>query len=196
VIGEPVLAVPGSARTCPLGAGDYVISDVTLTASSPSTSCCPSSWLHGVRPHRGTAQGWAQQPTRRDQVRSPRAIVGTPNAPQTASRFHPYYHGQGHRGRRGPLPRDLPRHRVLGHPLGGLFPEARTSSPPNPLQTPAHIAPVWYFTPCYAMLRALPPVRFGSQFPGVVVCRAILILSSALARPQPSQSRCAQGPHL
>ena len=42
--------------------------------------------------------------------------------------------------------------------------------------TPAHIAPVWYFTPYYAMLRAVPPM-FGSQFPGVVVMfGAILIM--------------------
>ncbi|MBP7177883.1 MAG: cytochrome b, partial [Moraxellaceae bacterium] len=37
-----------------------------------------------------------------------------------------------------------------------------------PLKTPAHIAPVWYYTPFYAMLRATPSL-FGSAFPGVVV---------------------------
>jgi ubiquinol-cytochrome c reductase cytochrome b subunit len=60
--------------------------------------------------------------------------------------------------------------------MGGLFLEAPNFQPANPMQTPAHIAPVWYFTPFYAMLRAVPPM-YGSQFPGVVVMfAAILIL--------------------
>jgi len=60
--------------------------------------------------------------------------------------------------------------------FGGLFLEPPNFQPANPLQTPAHIAPVWYFTPYYAMLRAVPPIG-GSQFPGVVVMfGAILIL--------------------
>jgi ubiquinol-cytochrome c reductase cytochrome b subunit len=33
--------------------------------------------------------------------------------------------------------------------------------------TPNHIAPVWYFTPYYSILRAVPPIGI-SQFPGVV----------------------------
>jgi ubiquinol-cytochrome c reductase cytochrome b subunit len=51
--------------------------------------------------------------------------------------------------------------------LGGYFLEANNFIPANPMQTPAHIAPVWYFTPYYAILRAVPPL-FGSQFPGVI----------------------------
>jgi ubiquinol-cytochrome c reductase cytochrome b subunit len=51
--------------------------------------------------------------------------------------------------------------------MGGYFLEANNFIPANPMQTPAHIAPVWYFTPYYAILRAVPPM-FGSQFPGVV----------------------------
>lgn len=51
--------------------------------------------------------------------------------------------------------------------LGGYFLEANNFVPANPMQTPAHIAPVWYFTPYYAILRAVPPM-FGSQFPGVI----------------------------
>jgi ubiquinol-cytochrome c reductase cytochrome b subunit len=51
---------------------------------------------------------------------------------------------------------------------GGYFIEAPNFEPANPLKTPPHIAPVWYFTPFYAMLRAIPPIA-ASQFPGVVV---------------------------
>jgi ubiquinol-cytochrome c reductase cytochrome b subunit len=59
--------------------------------------------------------------------------------------------------------------------LGGLFLEAPNFQPADPLKTPEHIAPVWYFTPFYAMLRAVPPM-FGSQFPGVVVMFAAILI--------------------
>jgi ubiquinol-cytochrome c reductase cytochrome b subunit len=51
--------------------------------------------------------------------------------------------------------------------LGGYFLEANNFVPADPMKTPEHIAPVWYFTPFYAILRAVPPM-FGSQFPGVI----------------------------
>jgi ubiquinol-cytochrome c reductase cytochrome b subunit len=51
--------------------------------------------------------------------------------------------------------------------VGGYFLEANNFIPADPMKTPAHIAPVWYFTPYYAILRAVPPM-FGSQFPGVI----------------------------
>jgi len=51
--------------------------------------------------------------------------------------------------------------------MGGYFLEYNNFVPANPMKTPEHIAPVWYFTPYYAILRAVPPM-FGSQFPGVI----------------------------
>jgi ubiquinol-cytochrome c reductase cytochrome b subunit len=50
--------------------------------------------------------------------------------------------------------------------MGGYFLEANNFIPADPLKTPAHIAPVWYFTPYYSILRAVPPIGV-SQFPGV-----------------------------
>ena len=38
--------------------------------------------------------------------------------------------------------------------MGGYFLERPNFIPADPFQTPAHIAPVWYFTPFYSMLRA------------------------------------------
>ncbi|CAG9186682.1 cytochrome b [Cupriavidus pampae] len=38
--------------------------------------------------------------------------------------------------------------------MGGYFLEANNFFPADPLKTPPHIAPVWYFTPFYSMLRA------------------------------------------
>jgi ubiquinol-cytochrome c reductase cytochrome b subunit len=59
--------------------------------------------------------------------------------------------------------------------FGGLFLEPPNFQPADPLTTPEHIAPVWYFTPYYAMLRAVPPM-FGSQFPGVLVMFAAIVI--------------------
>jgi ubiquinol-cytochrome c reductase cytochrome b subunit len=39
--------------------------------------------------------------------------------------------------------------------MGGYFLEANNFIPADPLKTPLHIAPVWYFTPFYSMLRAV-----------------------------------------
>jgi len=46
--------------------------------------------------------------------------------------------------------------------LGGIFLEAENFDPANPASTPEHIAPVWYFTPFYAILRAVPDQRLGA----------------------------------
>ncbi|MBA3661231.1 MAG: cytochrome b N-terminal domain-containing protein [Gammaproteobacteria bacterium] len=45
--------------------------------------------------------------------------------------------------------------------MGGYFIEHDNFIPANPLQTPLEIAPVWYMTPFYAMLRAIPNKFFG-----------------------------------
>jgi ubiquinol-cytochrome c reductase cytochrome b subunit len=55
--------------------------------------------------------------------------------------------------------------------LGGYFLEHANFIPADPLKTPEHIAPVWYFTPFYAILRAVP-----SQFGGVVAMGLATIL--------------------
>ena len=63
--------------------------------------------------------------------------------------------------------------------MGGYFLEAPNFIQADPLKTPEHIAPVWYFTPFYAMLRAVPSM-FGSQFPGVAVMGAATLILFAL----------------
>ncbi|HFB64407.1 MAG TPA: cytochrome bc complex cytochrome b subunit [Aeromonadales bacterium] len=45
--------------------------------------------------------------------------------------------------------------------MGGYFLEPPNFLPANPLKTPEHIAPVWYFTPFYSILRAIPDQLFG-----------------------------------
>ena len=53
--------------------------------------------------------------------------------------------------------------------LGGYFLEHANFDPANALQTPEHIAPVWYFTPFYAILRAVPNKLAGVGLMGAAV---------------------------
>ncbi len=53
--------------------------------------------------------------------------------------------------------------------MGGYFLEHANFEPADPLRTPEHIAPVWYFTPFYAILRAVPSKLFGVILMGVAV---------------------------
>ena len=54
---------------------------------------------------------------------------------------------------------------------GGYFLEKPNFEPANPLKTPEHIAPVWYYTPFYAILRAVP-----SKLGGVIAMGAAIAI--------------------
>jgi ubiquinol-cytochrome c reductase cytochrome b subunit len=53
--------------------------------------------------------------------------------------------------------------------MGGYFLEHANFDPADPLVTPEHIAPVWYFTPFYAILRAVPDKLLGVVLMGAAV---------------------------
>ena len=59
--------------------------------------------------------------------------------------------------------------------FGGLFLEHDNFTEANPLVTPAHIKPVWYFTPYYAMLRVVPSF-FGIKLWGVLVMFGAIVM--------------------
>jgi ubiquinol-cytochrome c reductase cytochrome b subunit len=98
--------------------------------------------------------------------------------PEDGIPFHPYY-TIGH---------DLPA--IVGFLIvfcavvfyfpegGGYFLEAPNFEQANPLKTPDHIAPVWYYTPFYAMLRAATYPLFGveAKFWGLVVMAAAIVI--------------------
>src|SRR6188768_691755 len=58
---------------------------------------------------------------------------------------------------------------------GGYFLEFNNFIEANPLKTPAHIAPVWYFTPYYSMLRATTDLMVY-VFMAVVAVAAVLAI--------------------
>ena len=53
--------------------------------------------------------------------------------------------------------------------MGGFFLEHANFEPANVRATPEHIAPVWYFTPFYAILRAVPDKLGGALLMGIAV---------------------------
>ena len=53
--------------------------------------------------------------------------------------------------------------------MGGYFLEHANFEPANALKTPEHIAPIWYFTPFYAILRAVPSKLGGVLLMGSAV---------------------------
>ena len=53
--------------------------------------------------------------------------------------------------------------------MGGYFLEYANFEKANPSATPEHIAPVWYFTPYYAILRAVPDKLGGAIAMGLSV---------------------------
>ncbi len=65
---------------------------------------------------------------------------------------------------------------------GGYFLEFNNFLPADPLQTPPHIAPVWYFTPFYSVLRAVTYPLFGldAKFWGVVAMGASVVIIAFL----------------
>ena len=53
--------------------------------------------------------------------------------------------------------------------MGGYFLEHANFEPANATKTPEHIAPVWYFTPFYAILRAVPDKLGGVIMMGAAI---------------------------
>jgi len=68
--------------------------------------------------------------------------------------------------------------------MGGFFLEPPNFQAADPMVTPEHIAPVWYFTPFYAILRAVPDKLTGVilMFGAIVMLALIPWLDRAKAR--------------
>ncbi|MCB2426928.1 cytochrome b [Methylophaga pinxianii] len=59
--------------------------------------------------------------------------------------------------------------------FGGWFLEKDNFIPADPLKTPEHIVPLWYFTPFYAILRAVPDKLFGVIAMGLAIVMLFLL---------------------
>jgi ubiquinol-cytochrome c reductase cytochrome b subunit len=67
--------------------------------------------------------------------------------------------------------------------MGGYFLEFNNFIPADPLKTPAHIAPVWYFTPYYSMLRATTSALMPVLWAGLMLI-GVFMVSRAKVPPQ------------
>ncbi|RCX33412.1 cytochrome b [Thioalbus denitrificans] len=153
--------------------GDFVISDVTLNRFFAFHFLLPFIlvalvFLHIVALHKVGSNN----PDGVEIKKGPKGNRWSDTAPADGIPFHPYYTVKDIFGV-GVFLILFSAVLFFAPEMGGLFLEHPNFTPADPLTTPPHIAPVWYFTPYYAMLRAVPPM-FGSQFPGVVVMFAAI----------------------
>ncbi len=155
--------------------GDYVISDVTLNRFFSLHYLLPFLlaaivFVHIVALHKVGSNN----PDGIEIKKGPKGNKWSDTAPADGIPFHPYYSVKDIAGVAGFL--FLFAAVVFFAPeMGGYFIEHPNFEPANPLKTPEHIAPVWYFTPFYAILRAVPSMA-GSAFPGVVAMGASIVL--------------------
>ncbi|MCU7828800.1 MAG: cytochrome b N-terminal domain-containing protein [Candidatus Thiodiazotropha sp. (ex Myrtea sp. 'scaly one' KF741663)] len=155
--------------------GDYVISDATLNRFFALHFLLPFVlaalvFVHIIALHKVGSNN----PDGIEIKKGPKGNRWDDNAPADGIPFHPYYSVKDIAGVAGFL--FLFAAVVFFAPeMGGYFIEHPNFEPANPLKTPDHIAPVWYFTPFYAILRAVPSIA-GSAFPGVVAMFASILI--------------------
>ena len=135
--------------------GDYVVSDATLNRFfSFHVIAVPLVLLGLVVAHILALHDVGSNNPDGVEIKGPNAPKDANGKPLDGIPFHPFY----------------TVHDILGvsvfllifsaviffaPELGGYFLEYNNFIPADPLKTPAHIAPVWYFTPYYSMLRAI-----------------------------------------
>lgn len=145
-------AIPGIGETLSLWIrGDYVVSDITLNrffslhVIALPLAICGLVVLHIIALHEVGSNNPDGVEIKKHKDANGKPLDGIP--------FHPYY-----------TVKDLTGVIVFliafavvvffTPEMGGYFLEANNFIPADPLKTPLHIAPVWYFTPYYSILRA------------------------------------------
>jgi ubiquinol-cytochrome c reductase cytochrome b subunit len=155
--------------------GDYVISDATLNRFFAFHFLFPFIlaalvFVHIVALHKVGSNN----PDGVEIKKGPKGNRWSETAPADGIPFHPYYSVKDIVGVVGFFILFLAVVFFLPD-FFGYFLERPNFEPANPLKTPDHIAPVWYFTPFYAMLRAVPSFA-GTQVWGVLVMGAALVI--------------------
>lgn len=148
--------------------GDYVIADATLNRFfALHVIAVPLAILGLVVLHLAALRTTGSNNPDGIEIKKNRDLVGIP---RDGIPFHPYY-----------TVKDL---YVAGlfitifawivfysPEMGGLFLEHPNFDPADPMKTPEHIQPVWYFTPFYSILRAIP-----SKLGGVMAMGASIVV--------------------
>ncbi|MEN8213656.1 MAG: cytochrome b N-terminal domain-containing protein [Pseudomonadota bacterium] len=155
--------------------GDYVISDVTLNRFFALHFLLPFIlaalvFIHIVALHKVGSNN----PDGIEIKKGPKGNRWSDTAPADGIPFHPYYSVKDIAGIVVFL-MFFAGIMFFAPEGGGYFLEAPNFEPANPLKTPEHIAPVWYFTPFYAILRAVPSFA-GTQVWGVIAMGAAIVV--------------------
>ena len=149
--------------------GDYVVGDATLNRFfALHVIALPLVLLLLVVLHLGALhEVGSNNPDGVEIKKGPKGNRWSPTAPADGIPFHPYY-----------TVKDtfyvgffliVAAFIIFFAPaFGGWFLEHDNFTEANPLVTPEHIKPVWYYTPYYAMLRVVPSF-FGIKLWGVLV---------------------------
>lgn len=153
--------------------GDYVVSDATLNRFfSFHVIAIPLVLIGLVAAHLvALHEVGSNNPDGIEVKQGPKDRHGRP---KDAIPFHPFYTVHDIMGVAGFL--IIFAAIVFFAPeMGGYFLEYNNFIPADPLKTPPHIAPVWYFTPFYSMLRATT-AEFTWVLAGAAVLGAIALL--------------------
>jgi ubiquinol-cytochrome c reductase cytochrome b subunit len=156
--------------------GDYIPADATLNRFfALHVIALPLVLLLLVVLHLGALhEVGSNNPEGVDIKHGPKGNRWSPTAPADGIPFHPYYTVKDLFGAGFFLV--IAAFIIFFAPtFGGWFLEHDNFTAANPLVTPEHIKPVWYFTPYYAMLRVVPSF-LGTQIWGVLVMFGAIVL--------------------
>ncbi|AEG91924.1 cytochrome b [Ramlibacter tataouinensis] len=161
--------------------GDYVVSDATLNRFfSFHVIAVPLVLLGLVVAHLLALHDVGSNNPDGVEIKGPNAPRDEKGRPLDGIPFHPYY----------------TVHDIMGVAVflalfsaviffapefGGYFLEYNNFIPADPLKTPAHIAPVWYFTPFYSMLRAITSEMMYALVLCVLAAAAFGVLRSRMS---------------
>jgi ubiquinol-cytochrome c reductase cytochrome b subunit len=160
--------------------GDYVVSDATLNRFfSFHVIAVPLVLLGLVVAHILALHDVGSNNPDGVEIKGPQAPRDASGRPVDGIPFHPYY----------------TVHDIMGVSVflmifsaviffapefGGYFLEYNNFIPADPLKTPPHIAPVWYFTPYYSMLRAITTDMMYVLVLFVALAAAFVLLRSRM----------------
>ncbi|RYF17228.1 MAG: cytochrome bc complex cytochrome b subunit [Comamonadaceae bacterium] len=152
--------------------GDYVVSDATLNRFfSFHVIAIPLVLIGLVVAHLFALHDVGSNNPDGVEIKGPNAPNDANGKPVDGIPFHPYYTVHDMVGV-GVFLMVFSAIIFFAPELGGYFLEYNNFIPADPLKTPPHIAPVWYFTPFYSMLRATTDVMVN-VFVVVVALAAI-----------------------
>jgi ubiquinol-cytochrome c reductase cytochrome b subunit len=155
--------------------GDYVIGDATLNRFfSFHVIAVPLALIGLVVAHLLTLHDvGSNNPDGIEIKQGPKGNRWSPDAPTDGVPFHPYYSVHDLVGV-GVFLLVFFAIVFFAPEMGGYFLEYNNFIPADPMVTPPHIAPVWYFTAFYSILRATTEVM-------TVILSAIILVAAVLA---------------